>query len=227
MMRLLINEQSHFIYLATNQKIGNIMIVFIINIDNIIYSDNKRGESFMNKVEIIMHPVRFKIIQVFLDGLSKTAKKVAKELKDVPQASLYRQLDTLVKAEVLIVTEENQIRGAVEKVYSLNVPAVNMTNDDLKEMTKEEHLQYFLFYTAQVTSDFEAYLDKGDIDFLRDGVGYRQVALHLSDTEFLDYIKDLRRVYEKYMQNTPASNRTKRIISTITIPKKEGELKHE
>lgn len=181
----------------------------------------------MNKVEIIMHPVRFKIIQVFLDGLSKTAKKVAKELKDVPQASLYRQLDALVKAEVLIVTEENQIRGAVEKVYSLNVPAVNMTNDDVKELTKEEHLQYFLFFTAQVTSDFEAYLDKGDINFLRDGVGYRQIALHLSDTEFLDYVKDLRRVYEKYMQNTPASNRTKRIISTITMPKKEGELKHE
>lgn len=181
----------------------------------------------MNKVEIIMHPVRFKIIQVFLDGLSKTAKKVATELKDVPQASLYRQLDALVKAGVLIITEENQIRGAIEKVYSLNIPSVNMTNDDVKELTKEEHLQYFLFFTAQITSDFETYLDIGDIDFLRDGVGYRQVALHLSDTEFLDYAKDLRKVYEKYMQNTPSSERTKRIISTITMPKKKGKAKHE
>ncbi|WP_102271679.1 helix-turn-helix domain-containing protein [Cytobacillus massiliigabonensis] len=181
----------------------------------------------MKKVEIIMHPVRFKIIQVFLDGLSKTAKKVAKELKDVPQASLYRQLDALVKAGVLIVTEENQIRGAVEKVYTLNVPAVNMTNDDVKKLTKEKHLQYFLFFIAQITSDFETYLDNDNIDFLRDGVGYRQVALHLSDTEFLDYVKDLRKVYEKYMENPPSSTRTKRIISTITMPKKEGKEKNE
>jgi hypothetical protein len=44
----------------------------------------------MNKIETVLHPVRFKIIQVFLDGQSKTAKRLAKELKDIPQASLYR-----------------------------------------------------------------------------------------------------------------------------------------
>ncbi|MCH1627789.1 helix-turn-helix domain-containing protein [Ferdinandcohnia quinoae] len=181
----------------------------------------------MNKVETIFHPVRFKIIQVFLDGQSKTAKMLAKELKDIPQASLYRQLDALVKAEVLIITEENQIRGTVEKVYSLNKPAANLSNDDVKEFTKEEHLQYFLFFTAQLSRDFETYLSDDDIDFLRDGVGYRQVALHLTDQEFLDFAKDIGKVYEKYMQHTPASKRTKRIITNIMMPKKEGDVEHE
>jgi hypothetical protein len=181
----------------------------------------------MNKIETVLHPVRFKIIQVFLDGQSKTAKKVAKELKDIPQASLYRQLDKLVKAGALIVTEENQIRGTVEKVYSLNIPAVNITNDDAKQFTKEEHLQYFLFFTTQLTNDFESYLDKSDIDFLRDGVGYRQVSLNLTDGELLDFAKDIKKVYEKYMQNTPSSNRTRRVISTITMPKNEGKVEYE
>ena len=170
---------------------------------------------------MVLHPVRFRIIQMFLDGQSKTVKKLAKELKDIPQATLYRQLDTLVKAEVLIVTEQNQIRGTVEKVYSLNISAVNMTNDDVKELTKEEHLQYFLVFTAQLTKNFEAYLQKNDIDFQRDGVGYRQIALHLTDEEFLDFAKDMGEVYGKYIRNAPSPKRTKRIISNVIIPEKE------
>ena len=69
----------------------------------------------MNKVETILHPVRLRIIQQLLDGQATTAKQLAGQLKDIAQATLYRQLDILVKAEVLAVTEEKQIRGAVEK----------------------------------------------------------------------------------------------------------------
>lgn len=175
----------------------------------------------MNKIEIILHPVRFRILQRFLDGQNKTAKQLTKELKDIPQASLYRHLDALVNAEFLIITEENQIRGTVEKVYTLNFSAVNMTNDEVKELTKEDHLKYFLFFTAQLTKDFETYLQNDDVDFQRDGVGYQQVALNLSDEELLQFVKDMRKVYDKYAKNTPSSQRTKRVISNIIIPEKE------
>ncbi|MDQ0232077.1 helix-turn-helix domain-containing protein [Metabacillus malikii] len=181
----------------------------------------------MNKLETIMHPIRFRIVQMFLDGQSRTAKMLAKELKDIAQASLYRQLDALVKADVLLITEENQIRGTIEKVYTLNTPAVTMMNDDVKHLSKEEHMQHFLFFTTQLTADFQTYLANDEINFERDGVGYRQVALHLSDEEFLQYIQDLRKIFEKYMQFTPAPNRTKRIISTISMPKKEGKHNDE
>ena len=181
----------------------------------------------MNKIETILHPVRFRIIQRFLDGQSKTAKMLAKELKDIPQATLYRQLDALVKAEVLIITEENPIRGTVEKVYSLNSSAASITNHDVKGLTKEEHLQYFLFFTAQLAKGFEAYLQKSDIDYERDGVGYRQVALNLTDEEFLEFLKDLGKVYEKYLKNSSEHNRTKRIISTVIIPEHEGGIENE
>lgn len=176
----------------------------------------------MKKIETILHPVRFRIIQRFLDGQEKTAKQLAKEVKDIPQATLYRQLDALVKADVLTITEENPIRGTVEKVYALNLSAVNMNNEDIKELTKEEHLQYFLFFTAQLTKNFEAYLDQGDTDFERDGVGYRQVALQLSDEEFLNFAKDIGEVFKKYVNNEPTEHRTKRLITTITIPEKES-----
>lgn len=176
----------------------------------------------MHKLDIILHPVRFRLIQQFLDGNVRTAKQLAEELKDITQATLYRQLDTLVKNDILHVVEKNQIRGTVEKVYALNFSAVHVTEEEIKEITKEEHLQYFLFFTAQLTKHFEKYLENDDIDFARDGVGYRQVALHLSNDQLQDFIKDLRDLIKKYENLPPSSNQKKRLISTIILPEVEG-----
>ena len=181
----------------------------------------------MNKIDILLHPVRFRIIQSFLDGQSNTAKKLAQSLKDIPQATLYRQLDTLVKADVLLVVEENQIRGTVEKVYVLNLPSISMNNDDLSGVTKEEHLQYFLFFTAELTKSFQAYLERDQIDFEKDGVGYRQVALNLSDDELIEFTQEMRKVYERFAKNKPAENRRKRNFSTIMIPDEERSLDND
>lgn len=181
----------------------------------------------MNKIETILHPVRFKIIQKFLDGQSKTVKVLANELKNVPQATLYRQLDTLVKSDVLTITDEIPIRGTVEKVYSLNRESANISNIDLKGLTKEEHLQYFMFFLTQLSGDFETYLQKEDIDYEKDGVGYRQVALHLTDEEFLDFTRDLAKVFSKYLEITSADNRTKRIFSNIVMPEYKEEMDNE
>ncbi|WP_033543489.1 helix-turn-helix domain-containing protein [Planococcus sp. CAU13] len=175
----------------------------------------------MNKIETILHPVRIRIIQQFLNGQAATAKQLANTLPDVPQATLYRQLDILVKAEILAVTEQNQIRGTIEKTYELNTGAAIVTNEEAKEMSKEDHLKFFMLFAVHLTKSFEEYLDKDSVDFERDGVGYRQLALHLSDGEFNELLGDLRQVFAKYIGNAPSPERTKRVISTIIIP--EGE----
>lgn len=177
---------------------------------------------FVEKIEAMLHPVRYRIIQKFLAGETKTAKMLSKELTDIPQATLYRQLDALVKADILLIVEENHVRGTVEKVYKLNLKAVRLTNEDIKELTKEEHLQYFLLFTAQLARDFENYLNKDNIDFERDGAGYRQAALYLSDEEFIHFMQDLRKVFETYGNKPEAPHRKKRLIATISIPE-EGK----
>lgn len=175
----------------------------------------------MKKIDAILHPVRFRIIQSFLDGQHKTTKELVKKLHDIPQATLYRQLDTLVKAGILTIIEEKPIRGTVEKVYSLSSEELVLRKKDIVDVTREEHLQYFLLFTAQLVKDFEAYLQKDEIDFERDGAGYRQVALHLTEQEFLELSRELSAVMQKYVNNPPAQGRTKRIISVIAIPEYE------
>ncbi len=181
----------------------------------------------MKKIEAILHPVRFRMIQYFLDGQKKTAKELAIKLPDISQATLYRQLDTLVKAGILSVVEEKPVRGTVEKVYAVNFSGVILRKEDIRDLSREEHLQYFLLFTAQLAKDFETYLQNDDVDFERDGVGYRQTAVYLTDSEFKQLAGELSAVMKKYVNNPPAPGRKKRMISTIVIPEYERGEEHE
>lgn len=176
-----------------------------------------------SKAEILMHPIRIKIVQEFAAGRKLTAKELLTRLPSVPQATLYRHIDKLVQTDILEIAEENQVRGTVEKLYRLNIGKANFTNNDLKELTREEHFDYFILFMTQLMKNFENYLEQEDLDFERDGLSYRQAGVYLSDQEFLQFIKELGAVFQKVITNEPASDRKKRIISTIIIPDGEKE----
>jgi DNA-binding transcriptional ArsR family regulator len=173
------------------------------------------------KADIILHPVRLRIIQKFLGDEERTAKELAQLLPDIAQATLYRQLDTLVKGNILIITDERPIRGTIEKLYSLNPIEASLTTEDLSEVTREEHIKYFMLFTTQLLGQFESYLQQDEVDLERDGVAYRQAAFYLSDEEFHEFAYEIGQVFQKRMKNKPDANRKKRMISTIIIPEVE------
>ncbi|WP_394233300.1 helix-turn-helix domain-containing protein [Niallia oryzisoli] len=170
------------------------------------------------KIDILLHPVRLRIIQKFLGGDVRTAKELAQLLPEIAQATLYRQLDTLVKANILIISDEKPIRGTIEKVYSLNPLEASITTKDVNNVSKEEHIQYFMLFTTHLLAQFESYLEQEKIDLERDGVAYRQTAFYLSDEEFQDFFIEMAKIFQKASANKPSPERKKRYISTIIIP---------
>lgn len=174
-----------------------------------------------SKAKLILHPVRMKIIQALLGGQKLTVQQMLDIVKDVPQATFYRHLNKLVDAEVITVVEEHQVRGTIEKVYAVNLQKANVTADDLKETSNEEHLNYFLTFLMNLLGDFEQYLQGDNIDLMKDGVSYRQTKLHLNDEEFVQFITEIRSVYERAAQKTPSLERRTRTVATIIIPEKE------
>ena len=99
----------------------------------------------MEMAEIVMNPVRQRIFQYFLLHETGTVKEVKKALPDVPNASLYRHIKILTDSSILIIVDENRIRGTVESVYQLNKEALekedeseffrNMDEEDKKNIT--------------------------------------------------------------------------------------------
>ena len=78
----------------------------------------------MELAEIVMNPARQRIFQFFLLHETGTVKELRKALPDIPSASLYRHIKILADCSILMVVDENRIRGTVESVYQLNKEAM-------------------------------------------------------------------------------------------------------
>lgn len=170
-----------------------------------------------SKTKLILHPVRMKIIQSLINGKQLTVYDIAQRNKDIPQATLYRQLNTLHEADIIEVVQENQIRGTIEKVYALKEPSTNSLEEFLN-LSKEEHLELFLTFTTQLLGQYEAYLNKENTDLMKDGVSYRVAKLYLSDEEFIDLIKKMGLLLQQATLNEPTPERKVKNIATIIIP---------
>lgn len=172
----------------------------------------------MTSADLLLHPVRLRIVEAFLGDRALTTTELRAELPDVPPATLYRHVARLVDAGVLQVVAERQVRGATERTYVLRVTAATVTLRDLEQMTPEDHRQAFMAFVAGLLGDFDRYLSRGDIDLVRDGVSYRLAGLWLDDTEFDELLRDLVRVLQPRFANPPRSGRRRRIFGAVLLP---------
>jgi DNA-binding transcriptional ArsR family regulator len=172
----------------------------------------------MASADLLLHPVRLRIVRAFLGDRALTTSALAAELADVPAASLYRHVARLADAGVLTVVAERRVRGALERTYVLRVSAASIGLDEIGTMSAEDHRQAFLAFVAGLLGDFDRYLARDDRDFLRDGVGYRLAAFWLDDAEYAELMLELARVLQPRAASPPGPGRSRRILGYVLLP---------
>lgn len=172
----------------------------------------------MTSADLLLHPVRLRILQAFLGDRALTTSELRAELGDVAPASLYRHVARLVDAGVLSVVSERRVRGALERTYVLRVSAASVNLDELERMSSEDHRQLFIAFVAGLLGDFDRYLSRDDVDFVRDGVSFRMAGLWLDDAEFAELMRELVRVLQPRLANAPKPGRRRRILGTVLLP---------
>jgi hypothetical protein len=170
-----------------------------------------------SSADLLLHPVRLRIVQAFLGDRALTTSQLAAELSDVPAASLYRHVARLVNAEVLQVVAERRVRGALERTYILRVAAAAMGPQEIASMTAEDHRQAFMAFVAGLLADADRYLQRPGFDPLRDQVGYRLAGLWLDDAEYAELLRDLALVLQPRVANAPRPGRHRRILATVLL----------
>ncbi|WP_100406206.1 helix-turn-helix domain-containing protein [Bacillus solitudinis] len=171
------------------------------------------------KADVILHPVRMRIIQALMSYQKLTVQQLVEKLEDVPQATMYRHLRILTDAQAIKIVESNKVRGTIEKVYAVSREQVIITEKDITEMSSEDHLRYFMMYQANLLKEFEKYVIKHNSEnFKQDGLGYWQSTLHLSDKEFAAFSEELKALLEKAAEKKPTPERKERTMATIFIP---------
>lgn len=172
----------------------------------------------MKKAELILHPVRMRIIQALIRGDQMTAQQLQERLPDVPQATLYRHLKKMVDGDVLEIVEEIPNRGTLEKVYRLPAHGAEISVSEMQQASPDDHMAYFMNYLASLIGEYGRYLQRPDAELVKDGVSYRQYSVYLSDEENMQLLYAIRDMLKKAMANEPDGKRKRRLISIIDFP---------
>jgi Helix-turn-helix domain len=171
--------------------------------------------------DLLLHPVRLRIVQAFLGDRALTTSGLSTGLSDVPPASLYRHVARLVDAGVLQVVAERRARGAVERTYVLRLAAARVGLDELAAMSADDHRQMFRAFAAGLLADFDRYLQRDRVDLVRDGVSFGIEGFWLDDTEFRELMLDIYRVLQPRRVNLPKPGRRRRLLASVLLPADE------
>ena len=172
----------------------------------------------MDTLELLLHPVRMRIVHAMSGGVTRTTSDMLARLPDVSKATVYRHVSLLAEAGVLEVVSEQRVHGAVERRYRLYRPRAVIDPDAAASMTLEEHRHGFAAATAALVAEFNTYLNQDHADPTADKVGYRQIPLWLSQEERAELISQIHTILVSHMDNQPGPDRRLHLLSPILFP---------
>jgi len=168
--------------------------------------------------ELVLNPLRLRVIHAVLDGLPFTTTQLCERLPDVSKATVYRQVAVLAEAGLLEVDSEQRVRGAVERTYRLHPARTALDLETIAAMTTDDHQRGFAAAIAALLAEFDVYLERKGADPLADSVSYRQFSIWLSDEEKSALVNDLTITLRALMANRPTPERRRHMLSTILFP---------
>lgn len=143
-----------------------------------------------SRADLLLHPVRIRVIQV-LAGRQLSTADIARELPDVPPATLYPQRHRLCEGGVVTVVARRRVRGTSQRIHTVSPDRTLLGAADLAGLGREDHRRLFTASVGSLLHAFQRYRAAGIPDLLADGVRYRQTPVYLDDGEYRAFIAEL------------------------------------
>lgn len=171
----------------------------------------------------LLHPVRIQILKMFAKSGELTTRGLSETMPDVPQASLYRHLKTMLKAGILEVSQEKQVRGTTERSYRLRMNPFGELTARMNRMDKNELLELFTAFILAELSDFAEYLGDDEYPVEKERVGFASDSLYLDDSELKRFVAAMRDLLREYGRNEAGAGRRLHKFSFALIPTRRTE----
>jgi DNA-binding transcriptional ArsR family regulator len=172
----------------------------------------------MDTTELMLHPVRLRIVHATFDGRPFTTTELLERMPDVSKATMYRQVALLVDNRLIEVDGEERKGGAVERRYRLHPSRAIVDADTAAAMSNDDHRRGFGASLATLLAEFGSYLDQDDPNPTADMVSYRQVPVWLSSDEKRTLYDRLLETIRPYLGNEATSDRRRHLLAAILFP---------
>jgi len=160
---------------------------------------------------IIMNPIRMRIIQTLSKNKLLTASEICENISDIPRTTLYRHIKILIENNILTVISEQKIRGSLERTLALNI------NEITKHNSVENATQTAFSFLMDKYVKFQKYFSRKKIDPGKDKIFLNNTVMMMTDEEFDQFLLELRELLVKYTYEF-AEDRKVRDISIISAP---------
>lgn len=168
----------------------------------------------------LANPVQCKLLLEISGKGRATAKQLAQVHGDIPHATLYRHLKKMTADGILIVAQENQIRGTVERVYAV-APDISLDAEKMvKENDGQAYMMMFTRFMMGLTEEFQAYVSRPGINLLRDGSGFTVAPVYATTEELTDAMLAIGKIIRPLVDNKKTPERDLHSIAIITTPPK-------
>jgi DNA-binding transcriptional ArsR family regulator len=164
---------------------------------------------------IMLNPVRMRIIQVLSERKSMTTTELCKEMEDIPRTTLYRHVRILLDNNILLIVSEQKIRGSLERMLALN------TKEMVSNNTLDNAAQNAFAFLMNRYARFQNYFNGKSPDPAKDKIFLNNTILMMTDNEFDQFLSELRGLLVKYNFEISEGRKT-RDISIVSAP---GEVK--
>ncbi|MCR3921417.1 MAG: helix-turn-helix domain-containing protein [Firmicutes bacterium] len=164
--------------------------------------------------DIMLNPVRMRIIQTLAVGQNMTATEISEKISDIPRTTLYRHIKILLDNDILSVISEQKIRGSLERTLAIN------TGEIVKHSTLENAAQNAFAFFMQKYAIFQNYFNGENPDPAKDKIFLNNTILMTTDDEFDQFLSELSGLLRKYSFEY-SKGRKARDISIISAPEEK------
>ena len=161
--------------------------------------------------EILLNPIRMRIIQELATKESMTATELCEKISDIPRTTMYRHINILLDNNILSVVSEKKIRGSLERTLALNIEEISGYN------TLKNASQNAWSFLMNRYARFHNYFSRDNPDPGKDKIFLNNTVMMMDDHEFDQFLSELRGLLTKYNFET-AEGRKPRDISVISTP---------
>ncbi|AEV28106.1 hypothetical protein SpiGrapes_0243 [Sphaerochaeta pleomorpha str. Grapes] len=166
--------------------------------------------------EVMLHPVRMRIVQEIAMQKTITTTQLSQVISDVPRTTLYRHINLLIDYNIVTIVSERKIRGSIERTLSLNLAKIQKLN------TLENASQNALAFLLEKYGRFHTYFSGGQPNPGKDRIFLNNTVLMLNDNEFDQFLSEMQKLLVNYSFKA-GPGRKARDISLISSPVEETE----